>query len=367
MKIKILHCLLSQNIGGIETFLINVLRRIDKNDFYIDFISECETPAYNDEIRSLGSNIYQLPPRRKHPLQHRKMLYKLIHENNYNIIHVHKNSLADISAFTVCKRARVKSVIAHSHSSSTLTKIFHLLHLVNRKKIRRIAKYYFACNELAGRWLFGNKLYNEGNITIVSNAIDIDRFAFCQKTRDNVRRALGLQDNFVIGHVGRFISNKNHEFLIKLFLIAHKINPSSVLMLVGEGEVKTKIEKLVLQNGISDSVIFTGERNDVSELYQAMDVFVLPSFYEGMPVAAIEAQAAGLPCLLSNSISNEIALTSLVKQLEMNNLDIWLDAIKNTKKIENRENCNKRIIEERYDISSTVSKLEQLYRSFAYD
>ena len=344
--------------AGVESVINNYYRHIDHNKYQFDYIidsdSECEPPQ---ELINMGARYYEVPPYQKLP-QYMSALVKLFRENHYQIVHSNMNSLA---VFSLCaaKIAGVPARICHSHSTAAPGETKkNILKYLLRPFAKVFPTHLCACSKLAGEWLYGKHAMEQGKVTIFNNAIDTKKFAFDPDVRVKVRKKFGLdEDAYVIGHVGRFCYQKNQEFLIDVFAEVHQQNPKAVLMLVGIGETVEMIREKVSHLGLSDSIIFTGARNDVHRLYQAMDIFVLPSRYEGLPVVGIEAQSAGLPVIFSDLITPEAKASPSVRFLPIDSSQVWADEIRNTKS----EIRNHDAIDQKFNISVESSKLLSYY------
>jgi len=292
--------------GGVESVVFNYYRHIDHSKIQFDFI--CDSDSTNipyEEIESLGGKVILIPPYQK-VFKYHKELKKIFKEKNYQIVHSHINTLSVFPLYAA-KKAGVPVRIAHSHSTTNKKEWKrNILKQVLRPFSKVFATDYMCCSELAGRWLFGNKTYNKGDVYLLNNAIDLDKFIYDEKIRNKKRKELGIKKNqLVIGHIGRFVAQKNHTFLIDIFNEIHKQNNNAILVLAGQGPLLEDIRKKVNQLKLTDYVQFLGQRSDANELYQAFDVFLLPSLYEGLPVVGVEAQAAGLLCILSNDMTKE--------------------------------------------------------------
>lgn len=353
-------------LGGVDTMVMNYYRHISRSKIQFDFIMDGygDTPI-DEEIRALGGRVYKVEPYAKNMAKSMRQYYRIFKENHYPIVHCHMNTLSVFPLFEAW-RAGVPVRIAHSHSTAAKgegkrTTMKYML----RPFAKIFPSHYCACSEYAGRWLFGNRLYDSGKVYLIKNAIDLERFSFKPEIRKRMRAELGISDQFVVGHVGRFLYQKNHDFLIDIFDEVHKRNPASVLLLVGDGPLKEQIREKVSARGLSDSVRFLGIRRDVPDLLQVMDVFVLPSFYEGLPVVGVEAQAVGLPCLISATVTREIALTSLVSFLDPSHpVAVWAEkALSLTGASAVRAGTDQMIKEAGLCIQDEAGKLEQFYRS----
>ncbi|MCL2014506.1 MAG: glycosyltransferase family 1 protein, partial [Oscillospiraceae bacterium] len=306
-------------LGGVDAVVMNYYRHIDRTKFQFDFFMDgLDKTPIDDEILSMGGRIFKLPPYEQGMKKNLVEFCKILKNNNYKIVHCHMNTLS-VFWLREAKKSGVPVRIAHNHSTAHWREGKRTLMKYALRPFSRIYPTHFcACAEHAGRWLFGNRLFDKGKITILRNAIETDRYAFNPDIRERVRAGLGLQDKFVVGHIGRFVYPKNHKFLIKIFAQVAKQEPNAILMLVGDGELKPEIEQMTDELGIRRFVRFLGVRQDVQELYQAMDVFVLPSLYEGLPVVGIEAQASGLPFIMSDRITKEAAVDGGSVRLGLN-------------------------------------------------
>lgn len=349
--------------GGVEAVVMNYYKHIDRNKIQFDFI--CDDDSTNipyEEIEKLGGKVILIPPYQK-VFKYHSVLKKVLKNGGYKIVHSHINTLSVFSLFAA-KSAGVPIRIAHSHSTTNKKeKKRNLMKQILRPFSKLFATDYMCCSEYAGRWLFGNNEYNKANVYLLNNAIDIEQFKYDENIRKQIREELNINDNtLVIGHVGRFVEQKNHTFLIDIFNEIHKKNENSILLLVGQGPLKDTITEKVNQLGLSDYVLFLGQRNDTNKLYQAMDVFVLPSLYEGLPVVGIEAQASGLLCLLSDEMTKETKVLGTTKFKSINKpaLD-WANDILNNYKEYSRENQKENMTKNGFDIEVEGKKLEEEY------
>ncbi len=356
--IRVLHVVTYMGRGGLETMLMNYYRYMDKNKIQFDFLVHRDFEAdYDQEILSLGGKIYHLPQLNPFSLNYRKQLNQFFQQHpEYKIVHVHQDCLSSI-ILKYAKKNNVLVRIAHSHNANQDKNIKYLIKLYYRNFIPKYATNLFACSMEAGDWMF-----NDSHYCVLSNAIDIKSFNYSLEKRKKIRNDLNISDDIIIGHVGRFHPQKNHKFLIKIFLSAISLNDKVKLLLVGGGEGINDIKKQIKALNIEDKVIFTGVRDDVNDLMQAMDVFVLPSLYEGLGIVAIEAQAAGLPCVLSEGVPKETKVTNgLVTWKSLDDSpESWAKHILNQVSVE-RCNHEDEIIKAGYDIVSSSKKLEDFY------
>lgn len=365
--IRIAHVIGKLNAAGVEAVVNNYYRNIDHSkyqfDYYIDSDGECQP---SQELIDMGARYFVIPPYQNLG-QHIRQLTRLFKENQYKIVHTGMNTLAPISMFCAwCAGVPVR--INHNHSTAGKgdTKR-NLMKYTLRPFARCFATHYAACSRYAGEWLFGKKMVESGKVKIFNNAIDVNKYKFNSKVREEVRRELALDDKYVVGHVGRFVYQKNHEFLIDVFESVHQKNKNALLLLVGIGELQDRIKEKVKTLGLTDSVQFLGARNDVYRLYQAMDVFVLPSHYEGLPVVGVEAQAAGLPCIFSDQMTRETIVLDDAKMVSLtDDLSIWSNAILQAKTSNRSAGC-KKIAEAGYDIAIEVKRLQRTYDEWLTD
>lgn len=356
--IRILHVVTYMGRGGLETMIMNYYRHMDRTKVQFDFLVHRDFRAdYDDEIEALGGRIFRIGRLIPWSRKYQKELYDFLAvHREYKIIHVHQDCLSSV-ALKAAQRAGIPVRIAHSHSSSQDKNLKYLIKLWYKQQIPHYATELFACGKDAGDWMFGGAQYR-----IINNAIDAKRYAYDQKKALEEKCRLGFEaDSFVIGHVGRFSAVKNHAFLLDVFAKMHQREKKAKLLLVGDGDLRAEMEQKAAEMGMAQNVCFTGVREDVAELMQAMDVFAFPSLYEGLPVSLVEAQAAGLPCLISQQIPDACILTGLVKKLSLQeSADIWAEAILQYKQ-EPRKDMAKPIAECGFDIVSNAAWLQEYY------
>ena len=349
--------------GGVEAVVMNYYRNINRKRIQFDFI--CDEDSTNipyDEIEKLGGKVILIPPYQKVFSYHRE-LKRVLKEGNYKIVHSHINALSVFSLWAA-KSAKVPIRIAHSHSTTNKKEWKkNLLKQVLRPFSKLFATDYFCCSELAGRWLFGNHAYNKGRVYLLNNAIDLDKFKYNEKIRTSKRKELNIADDqLVIGHIGRFVAQKNHTFLIDIFNEIYKRNKKAVLVLAGQGPLMQEIEDKVNDLGLTRAVKFLGQRSDANELYQAFDVFLLPSLYEGLPVVGVEAQAAGLLCVFSDDMTKETkVLKSTIFMSLSDSINEWANTILINAKTFKRGNTVKEITNNGFNIKHEAIKLEDKY------
>lgn len=364
MAIRVLHVVDAMNRGGAETMLMNLFREIDKSKVQFDFLVHTEKKgAYEEEIEALGGKVYRISKFKGiNFISYIKQLKNILKETEgNNIIHGHIGSSAAIY-LSMAKRHGYFT-IAHSHN--TAPKNIHLKNIlfqIMSYPTRYIADYFFACGIDAGKDRFGSKIIKSKKFQVLNNAIESGKFIFDENIRRKKRKEIGVSNKFIIGHIGRFEEQKNHEFIIDIFNEIYKENNEAVLLLVGKGSLYKKIYEKVVQLQLENVVIFTGLREDISELLQAMDVFVFPSYFEGLPVTVIEAQASGLKCVLSDTITKEVDITQNIEYISLNKKPKeWAKAILEYRNNYNRENMSNIINEKGYDIKTTSKWLEEFY------
>lgn len=368
--IRILHVIGIMDRGGAESMIMNLYRNIDRSKIQFDFVEHTHVKAnYDDEIISLGGKIYRCPKFKGfNILEYQKWWKNFWKENklNYNIVHGHIGSTAAIY-LKIAKQNGIFT-IAHSHSTDKDISLKSVLYKILSYNTRNVADYFFTCSNDAGISRFGNKVTQNHEIyKIFHNAIDTDLFQYDETVRCNKRSELQLKkDNFVIGHIGRFTPEKNHQFIISVFEKLSKQYPQAILLLVGDGPLKKEYELSTKNLENSEKIRFMGVRSDVNELMQAMDVLIFPSKYEGLPVTLIEAQASGLPCVISDRISEEVILCKDL--LDVMSLDSSIEdwSIKIIAAGKKHRTITTDVIKENgYDIKETSKWLEEFYETKA--
>lgn len=310
------------------------------------------------KLFGLGGKIHKVTSVKKNPLKYYKEMKKIIKENGYKKVHVNMLSMANILPIIAAKSEKVERIILHSHNTSTPHgTIRKILNIINREYAIKNATDLVACSEYAGKWMFGENR----KFTVIKNAIDSTKYKFNNEKREELRRKLDISSNYVIGHIGRFAEQKNHKFLIEIFNEVAKKENNTKLLLIGEGELKEEIRKDVQKLNLTNKVIFLDPVKNVNDYYQAMDIFVLPSLFEGLPVVGVEAQTSGLKCIFSEKITQELKIIDRVSFIEIDNPKIWADAIINELKDYDRNLKNQEIEKSGYDIKSESLKLQEFY------
>lgn len=366
--IRVLHITGTMDVGGIETFLMNVYRNIDRNKVQFDFLLSGGTEFhYSEEIRKLGGKIYSVPSRNggKDVLKNSKALDDFFRKHTeYKIVHQHVSSLSYITPLLKAKKYHIPTRIVHSHSTQEFGNYLNVvLHYIHKPIISKLATNYFACSSLAAKWVYPESLIKQNKHVIVKNAIDVENYKFDSAIRNKIRRELGISENeIVIGHVGRFVDLKNHKFIIDIFNEITKKDTNFKLLFVGDGILRGETEEKIIELGLKDKVIFTGVRPDVGNLLNAMDIFLFPSLYEGLGMALIEAQSIGLKCFTSdNVVPQEVDVTGLVNFISLNeSAKEWAKQILLSVNY-NRKDKNKEIVAAGYDVCNITNNLEEFY------
>lgn len=360
---RILHVVYSMEMGGIQSFIMNIYRHINRDKIQFDFVVRVNRKCYyDDEIKNLGGRIYYIPSRRDN-LIHQKKMWKEFFKTHleFNTIHYHTSSLSDIAPVKYAKKSNIKQIIVHIHSTTTPKNIYHkVLHNIHKMVINKYVTDMFACSNLAAKFAYKESILKD--VKIIKNGIEAKKYIFDIQKRANKREELKLnKNNFVIGHVGRFNKIKNHTFIIDIFKKILEKNKNAILILIGKEDEKQEIRLKIKKLGLENNIIMLGVRDDVNELLMAMDIFLFPSFKEGLPVSVIEAQCTGLKCFLSDTITREVDLTGNVEFVSLDkSAEYWADKILEYKNYE-RKNSYKAIVDAGYDIDYTIKELEEKY------
>lgn len=357
---KVLHVLNRMGYGGIEAFIMNIYRNIDHSLLQFDFALHSEKPGeYDDEIKNMGGNIIIFPQRRKQLIRYYKAWDIFLKEDGkkYEAIHMHVSSLTTIIPIVLAKKYNIKTRIVHAHSTSQKGILHTILSYINKIRISKYATKLLACSSEAGNYVFGKNHYG-----LFNNGIKLKDYMFNTEKRKKWRKNLNLKDDEIaLVHVGRFTYAKNHTFLIDIFNEIKLKKDNYKLFLVGTGELEAEIKLKVERLGLNDNIIFLGTRNDVSDILQAMDIFVFPSNFEGLPVAMVEAQASGLPIFASSNISPEVKISDLVEFISLDKgAKYWASKILKIKVVQ-RINMTQVILDNNYDIDDICKNIEKIY------
>lgn len=361
--VRILQVLPTLNVcGGVENYLMNYVSRLYEEIVCDYAVNGVEDGFFKEQIEKKGGKIFIVPPFSLSGLKASlKKIEEIFQENQYDIVHSHQANSAWFY-FSIAKKYGVKHRILHSHQAAAADKWTHKLRNLPLLFMgKRYTTDNFACSRLAGDYLFKKKPY-----TVINNAVNVSAFSYNLDVRNEVRKELNVsEDEFLIGHIGRFCNQKNQPFLLEIFQEIAAKNERAKLLLVGGGETKAFCEKRAKELGIGDKVIFTGVRTDAKRLYQAMDVFVLPSLYEGLPVVGVEAQAAGLPLLLSDRVTKETKILPSTEFIPLRSgVDIWAKKVLSFEGY-SRQVCDEQVKQAGFDIDEEGKKLSALYKKIA--
>lgn len=307
---RMLHIVGGMYPGGLENFIMNIYRNLDRNRVQFDVIvHSIREGDYTKEIEAMGGKVYLAPRKSRHPLGNFLAIRRIVKENGYQVVIRHSDNAFPVLDLLAARMGGAKRRIYQSHSSSSS----HIgLHKFFRMFMGIIPTDRFACSENAGRWMYGRRTFR-----IVKNAIDVEQYRFFAQLREQARNEWQMEDCVVYSHVGIYMPAKNHRFLVDVFARIIEKQPNARLLLIGEGGLREDIERQVKENHLEKQVILTGIRSDVPKLLQMTDVFLFPSVYEGLPLSVIEAQAAGLPCLISDRITKEVVVTEQVVSMPL--------------------------------------------------
>ncbi len=365
-RLRVLQVGMTRNLGGIETYLIEQFRHLDKSKIDYDFVNITGeySICYEDEILASGSKIFKVVSRHKNPLLHYWQWFNILLQNKgvYDVIVLNTNSLEYVFPLVLGKVFGIPVRVIHSHNSGFENKqglARRLLVGMNKKLLAWSANLRFACSQFAGQWMFKDNPYY-----VIYNAIDIHKYDADLIVREETRNALGLHTELTLLHVGRFSYQKNHSFLLDIFKEVHRIQPDSVLLLVGdtteESEFLTEVKRKIKAYGLENVVRLLGRRDDVNKIMQAADVLVMPSFFEGLTVVGIEAQASDLPLLLSDTVTKELGLLPSTQFISLEaGPTAWAEAIVNSKQ-HNRQSRYEELKAAGYDIGNETERVEKL-------
>lgn len=373
-RINIIHFGLSGNPGGIETYLLKVASSIDKSKYSFSFIDGSgvnAVPCFYEEFKALNCSFYRVCPRRQSILKNKRDLNNLFKDNKFDVLHFHVNTLSYIEPVLMALKHGVK-VIIHSRNAGTRGSfITNMLHVVNQKRIKNLKGKVtrVAVSKLAGKWLFGD----EQKYTILNNGVNTSRFYFDRKMRDMTRQSLGIaNDTVALGSIAAFTPAKNQQFIIQVLLKLRDSDFNFKVFFVGDGHLKAGVETLTKKYSLEDCVEFLGKKSNIPELMSAFDILLLPSFYEGFPNVVLEAQSCGLPCVISNLITEEVVVDdSLVRRLPIDDdaCQEWANEINSVATVISSRDCDvrkmaSRTINERgFSTKNEIERLENLYSS----
>lgn len=361
MTIRVLQVVTTMDMGGLESFIMNIYRNIDRDKIQFDFLKHRDDKSFFDEeIKNMGGRIFNVPS--INPMHHKKYLDSLdffFQKNNeYKIVHSHINTFS-MYVLRAAEKANIPVRVSHSHIAPTKNNI-HLklpFRLYTKNKLTTFTTHNFACGTEAGKWLYQNEKFQ-----VVNNAIDTNKFLYNNEERINIRKKYNLENNYVIGHIGRFFHQKNHDFIIEVFKKIVDKNSNARLLLLGDGELRPEIEKKVEEYNLKEKVVFTGVQSNANEFLQAMDVFLMPSHYEGLPVTIVEAQASGIQCVISDNITDEVKITDLVESVSLKQSpSYWAERINKYSVGYQRKDMSEEIRNAGFDVKTTAKWLENFF------
>ena len=366
--LRVLHSVSNMARAGIETMLMNYYRKIDRSQIQFDFLANKPAPGeYDEEIRSMGGRVFVSPGLNPlHFPQYKRYVGDLLRDNpDIGIVHAHNEAMG-YYALQSAKDAGLQVRIAHAHNTRIIRDYKYPLKMICKQMIPGAATDYWSCGRDAGIYYYGKKRWNASGV-ILHNAINVQRFGFDQEVREYQRKRNGLENCFVIGHVGRFNLQKNHTRLLDIFAEIAKAEPSARLALIGIGELEQSVKEKAHTLGLQDKILFLGQMANVNEWYQAMDCFVLPSLFEGLPVVGIEAQAAGLPCVFSDRVTDEVLLSPKARRISLQANDAeWAKEILAAREPETDRIQGMDIVRcAGYDIHTEAQKLQETYLEMA--
>lgn len=361
--IRILQVLGTLNCGGAEAMIMNLYRNIDRTKIQFDFV--VHTSGFNDfyakEVLELGGRIYPFPRFKVYNyFTLAKLWDNFFNEHpEYKIMHSHVTSYASLY-LPIARKHGLKTIV-HSHSTSEDKGFSYFIKRLMSRSLKSQADFLFACSKESGKFLYGNKGIEQNNYRMLPNAVDTSGLLFNEDIRSKVRNDLCISDNRIVyGHVGRFHPAKNHLFLLEVFKGLLDRNPDALLLLVGDGALRPQIEAKISELKLENSVILLGTRSDVANLLQAMDVFLFPSQWEGLPVSVVEAQAAGLPCFVSDTVTQDVGISDLVSYLPINKgVNPWVENI--LKSSLARKNVIDDIKKAGFDVKYSAQELTNFY------
>lgn len=361
--IRVMHIVGTMDVGGIERFIMNTYRNIDRSQVQFDFVvHNKEKNYYEDEINDLGGKIYRVESKSKNLFKNMWDMYKLFSINKqFKIIHIHTNSSTCITDLLIAKLCSIPNRIVHSHSTTTRDSK-RKLHKMLRSLMNILTTKKFACSDLAARWLFGKSNYMNGQVTVINNAIESEKFRYNESISRKYRSDFNIEkSSLIIGHIGSLSNAKNHIFLIDIFKAILDKGVNAKLVIVGEGPFEITITKKIKELKLDDSVILTGLRDDIPNLLSLFDILVFPSFYEGFPVTLVEAQASGLPCIISDTITSQVKITELVQYVSLNEkANYWAEKTLSYRN-EKRTDFTSQIVNHGFDIKKEATKLQEFY------
>ena len=361
--VRVLHNIVLMDTGGIETLVMNLYKHIDRERLQFDFlVHRPQEGYYEKQIRDYGGKVFRTCPFNPvHQGQFKKECMEVFENHpEYKVFHAHQE--LNLWTLRYAHQAGIPTRIAHSHNAKTVINLKYFFFLYEKMFIKKHCTDMFMCSTPAGEWSFGKKAVKDGRVEFIKNGIETSRFKYDEQTRRELREELGVGDKIVIGHIGRFMQQKNHSFLLEIFKIIHDKNPNTVLALCGEGRLEDDIKKKASELGIENDILFLGVRSDTNRVYQAYDLFLFPSLWEGLPLTGIEAQTAGLSVLMSDIITPETIVTDNVTQFSLNqSAEAWADKALDILSNFNRTDCQPQVKKAGFDVRDTAEWLQSFY------
>ena len=360
--IRVLHVVGGMNMGGVQSFIMNYYRNIDRENVQFDFIVHTKEKCYfDDEIQKLGGRIFHFPRFNGRNLLEMIRVWNNFFSSNpeYKILHSHIRSYASLY-LPIARKHGLKTII-HSHSTSNGKGILSYAKKIMQFPLRYQADYFIGCSKEAGEWLFGKNTLKNKKYIMLQNAICVKNYRFDPDIREKTREELEVADKTVFIHIGRFHEAKNHLFLLELFSEIVSKKSKAVLIIAGDGELRPQIEATIKERHLEQYTQLLGARKDIPELLMAADCFLFPSKWEGLPVTVVEAQSSGIPCLISKTITNDVVLSHLVRQLPIDEgVRPWCDEIERLDFC--RDDVSEKVIDAGFDVETSVNTLCALYR-----
>ena len=365
--IRVLHYVGKMDRGGMETLIMNLYRNIDRTEIQFDFaVHGNRNGDFEQEILEMGGKFFQFPHMRKNPVAYRKAWRSFWreHKEEYRAFHMHTNSLANIIALEEAARAEIPIRIVHSHSSfankGKLQWLNNYLHKKHRKRVAEIATNLIACSDKAAEWMFGGMQLGSKKVTLLNNGVDIQKFSYSSESRKKIRAELNVpEDTLLLGQIGAFLPVKNHEFTIQLINALKDRKKNVCLLLIGDGPLKFEIKKKCQESMLSDVVKFLGKRSDINEILSALDIYIMPSLYEGLPVSLVEAQVNGVASIISNRITHDVEFNDNISYLSIDEgVKPWVDSILSLET--NHKADLHKIIEHGFDIVDSCAQYRKL-------
>lgn len=364
--IKVLHIMAGADAGGISSVVLNYYKFIDRKIFKFDLLITTDTDGINGKkMKDLGASVFKTKLKSVDRKKFEEDIELLIKKNGYDVVHVHENETSWV-ALRVAEKCGVKCRIAHAHTAGNKAK--SLSNFVKRGIGFFLNSYYstlmIACGKKAGDYIFGHINMLRNKSVVLPNAIDVGLYRYNKQIRREIREQLGLEQKFVIGFVGRISPEKNIVYAVDIFKrIKEKIS-NAVFVIVGDGIEMKALKEKILHERLDNDIICLGKKENVNQLMQAFDIFLLPSLYEGFPVVAVEAMASGLPVLMSDRITDELSFGSAVRYLPLDKLNDWADAAEEFIIDEDRDKRINEVLDNGLDIRHTVGILQDIYMKF---